>query len=126
MPEAAALCATALLAFLSIVQIGAASGAPWGRLTWGGQHRVLPGRLRLASGVTVVWYAGTAAILLGRAGMLGTAPTGSVRVGAWVLLGFFALSIIANLASRSRAERLVMTPTCTLLAAATAVVVLGN
>lgn len=125
MPQTAAVCATVLLALLSVVQIGAAAGAPWGRLLWGGKHRVLPLRLRVASGVSVVLYAGFAAVLLGRAGAL-TIPADFARIGAWVLLGYFTLGVLANLASRSRAERLTMTPACALLAAATAVVVFAG
>jgi hypothetical protein len=125
MPQTAAVCATVLLALLSVVQIGAAAGAPWGRLLWGGKHRVLPVRLRIASGVSVVLYAGSAAVLLGRAGTLAV-PADIATIGAWVLLVYFALGVLANLASRSRAERLTMAPACTLLAAATAVVVFAG
>jgi hypothetical protein len=125
MPQAAALGATAVLALLSVVQICAAAGAPWGHLVWGGVHRVLPLRLRIASGASVVLYAVFAAVLLGRAGMI-LIPGDMVRIGAWVLLVYFAVGILANLASRSRAERAVMAPACGLLAAATAVVVFAG
>jgi hypothetical protein len=121
----AAVCATALLALLSVVQLGAAAGAAWGHLLWGGKHRVLPPRLRIASGGAVVLYAGFAAVLLGRAGAL-TIPSGVAAIGAWVLLAYFALGVLANLASRSRAERLTMTPACALLAGATAVVIFAD
>lgn len=125
MPQTAAVCATVLLVLLSVVQIGAAAGAPWGRLLWGGKHRVLPLRLRVASGGSVVIYSGFAAVLLGRAGTLAV-PADVAAIGSWVLLVYFALGVLANLASRSRAERFTMAPVCALLAAATAVVVFAS
>ncbi len=124
-PVAAAVVATVLLAALAVLQIGVACGAPWGRLVWGGQHRVLPRRLRVASAVSVVLYAAFAGILLARAGVIPGGGTGPIEVATWILFGYFALGILANLASRSRAERLTMTPTCLALALLTLVVALS-
>lgn len=87
---------------------------------------MLPLRLRIASGVSVALYAGFAAVLLGRAGLWAAQPGGFLRVCAWVLLVYFVLGTVANLASRSRNERLVMTPACAALAVATAMVIFGN
>jgi hypothetical protein len=123
-PTAAAIVATVLLAALAVLQICVACGAPWGRLVWGGQHRVLPRRLRIASAVSVALYAAFAGILLARADVI---PGGSVpvEVATWILFGYFTLGILANLASRSRAERFTMTPTCLALALLTLVVALS-
>ena len=43
----------------------------------------------------------------------------------WVLTGYFALGIVLNAISRSRPERLVMTPVVLLLAACCLVLALG-
>lgn len=56
--EVAAVVASVLLAALAAFQVALAAGAPLGRLAWGGRHRVLPTGLRIASGVSVVVYAG--------------------------------------------------------------------
>lgn len=122
---AAAIVASLLLAALAVVQIGVAAGKPWGRLVWGGRHRVLPTRLRVASAVSVVVYAGFAAVLLSRAGALPASGTAFVVVTTWVLVGYFALGIVMNLASRSIAERRTMAPACTVLTAAALVVALA-
>lgn len=124
-PAVAAVLATVLLAALAVLQVGVACGAPWGRLVWGGQHRVLPRRLRIASAVSVVLYAAFAGILLARAGVIPGGGTGPIEVATWILFGYFTLGILANLASRSRMERLVMTPTCLVLALLTLVVALS-
>lgn len=121
----ACIVACVVLAALAVVQIGVAAGAPWGRLVWGGQHRVPPTRLRVGSAVSVLLYAGFAAILLSRAGILPGGDTIAVRILTWVLFAYFVVGIVMNAISRSRVERLTMTPACVVLAASTLMVALG-
>lgn len=125
MAIAAAILATVVLGALAALQVGVAAGAPWGRLVWGGKHRVLPPRLRVASALSVVLYAGFAAVLLSRAGVMPGSEAPFVVVSTWVLFAYFALGIVMNLASRSTAERRTMAPACAVLAAATLVVALA-
>ena len=66
MTAIALVVALALLTALAVLQILAASGLPLGRFVWGGQHRVLPRGLRVGSAVSVLVYAGLAALLLSR------------------------------------------------------------
>ncbi len=122
---AAAVLATAVLASLALLQAGLAAGRPWGRLAWGGGHEVLPSRLRVASAASIVLYASFAAVLLTAARLLGLLPEGFADVGAWVLTGYFALGVVVNGISRSRPERVVMTPVSLVLAASSLVVALG-
>lgn len=124
MSGVAAVVATVVLTALAVLQALVAAGRPYGRLVWGGQHEVLPRRLRIGSAVAVVLYAAFAGVLLRRAGLLGT-PGPVIQVAAWVLLGYFALGIMVNLISRSRAERLVMTPTTAVLAGCALVVAIS-
>jgi len=120
----AALVASATLAALAGLQVAVALGAPWGRLVWGGAHRVLPTRLRVASAASALLYAGFAWVLLRRAGVLPGAVDGLVAVATWALCGYFTLGIVLNLASRSRAERRTMVPASSLLAAASLAIAL--
>lgn len=121
----AAVVACALLAALAVFQLALALGAPWGRFAWGGRHeRELPTRLRVASAVTVVVYALFAVVLLDRAGVVDVLPDAVSRVAAWVLFASFALGTVMNGISRSRPERLVMTPVTAVLAVCTLVVAL--
>lgn len=122
----AALVATLVLSGLAVVQVLAAAGRPVGRLVWGGQHRVLPRRLRIGSAVSILLYAGFAAVLLSRAGALPGGTTAFVEVATWVLVAYFAIGILMNGISRSRAERAAMTPACVVLAAAALLVALGS
>lgn len=124
MSVVAAVVFTVLFAGLSVLQLLVASGRPYGRLVWGGQHEVLPFRLRVGSVVSVVLYAGFCALLLSRAGVLPGGGTGAVVVGTWALVGYLALGVLVNGISRSRPERFVMTPLTLVLAACALVVAL--
>jgi hypothetical protein len=121
----AAIVATVILTALAVLQTSVAAGAPLGRFVWGGQHRTLPGRLRIGSAVSVPLYAGFALILLSRAGVIPGGNTGFIVVAAWVLFAYFGLGILGNLASRSLSERRIMAPTCAVLAGAALIVAMA-
>ena len=125
MTAIALVVALALLAALAVLQLLVASGLPYGRFVWGGTHRVLPHGLRVASAASVLVYAGLAALLLSRAGVLPAGDSAAVIVLTWVVFAFFAASVALNALSRSPAERWTMAPTSLLLAAATLVIALG-
>jgi len=80
MTAIALVVALTLLTALAVLQILAASGLPLGRFVWGGQHRVLPRGLRVGSAVSVLVYAGLAALLLSRAGVLPAGDSTAVVV----------------------------------------------
>jgi hypothetical protein len=71
-----------------------------------------------AAVVSLVLLAALAVLILQAAGALALLPDGVVAVAIWVLAGYFALGIAMNAVSRSRPERMVMTPVVTVLAAA--------
>jgi hypothetical protein len=100
-----------------------ALGAPWGYAAWGGAHRVLPNRLRLASAIAaVVWVAG-ALIVLGRAGYDVVSLPGFVeRWGSWLFVGLLVVGTVMNAASSSRWERFIWAPVSAVLAVATFIV----
>ena len=126
MTAIALVVALALLAALAVLQLLVASGLPYGRFVWGGTHRVLPHGLRVASAASVLVYAGLAALMLSRAGVLPAGDSTAVIVLTWVVFAFFAASVALNAISRSPAERWTMAPTSLLLAAATLVIALGG
>ena len=96
-----------LAAVLVLFQLSLALGAPWGHLTQGGSH---PGRLpaanRLVAAVSALLVAAFVIIVLGRVGSLIPDWQNTLRPWVWVVVGFGALSLLANVASRSRAERM--------------------
>jgi hypothetical protein len=104
-----AILAVGLLAIVTVFQLGLAFGAPWGRAAWGGRHPgVLPSGLRISSGIAALFVYPLIAIFI-----LASADSveadwlpGQGKVGMWVLAGFFTLGALANLASRSKVERI--------------------
>lgn len=125
MPVFAAVAATAILAALAVFQGLLASGAPLGRFAWGGAHTRLPTGLRIGSAASILLYAVFAVVLLDRAAVITVLPSAMSVVGAWVLFGYSVLGIGMNAISRSRPERLTMTPCCAVLAVLTLIVALA-
>ncbi|MFC9558755.1 hypothetical protein [Agromyces sp. NPDC056965] len=123
MPAAIALCV--ILAVLAVFQLALALGAPLGRFAWGGQHRVLPARLRIGSAVAIVIYAVIAVLALDRAGVIDVVSDVVATVGMWVVFGYFVLGIATNAISRSKPERYTMTPVVTVLAVLSLLIALG-
>ncbi|MCW2699982.1 MAG: conserved rane protein of unknown function [Blastococcus sp.] len=107
----------ALLGGLAVFQAALIAGAPLGRFAWGGQHVVLPRRLRIGSAASIALYALFAVLMLQAADAFAVLPVGLVDVAIWVLTAYFVLGVAMNAVSRSQPERLVMTPVVLALAA---------
>lgn len=106
------------IAWLVVFQILLVAGAPLGHLAWGGTHRVLPKGLRIASLFSVLLLGLAGLVLLRRAGyMAGPLSDGVVSVLTLVFAGLFTLSVIGNIATQSRIERLHGVPMSLLLVA---------
>jgi hypothetical protein len=107
----ASVLAASLLGLVVIFQFLLALALPFGRAAWGGTHRVLPPRLRFFSALSVLPLGMAAWIVLARTGVVGSPwQPATVRAATWIAFCVLALNTIANLASRSRVERLIMTP----------------
>jgi len=107
----AAVVISVLLGGLAVFQVMLVAGRPLGRFAWGGQQQILPPALRIGSAVSVVVYAVIGALVWRAVG-----EPGDVGPWLWIVTGFFGLGVLMNAASRSRPERLVMTPVAVLLA----------
>jgi hypothetical protein len=116
--QLSAILACALLACLTIFQGALIGGAPLGRMAWGGQHRVLPARLRIGSAISIAVYALFAYAALAKAGTVPPLVSETfTSISMWVLTAYFTLGVVMNGISRSKPERLIMTPTTLVLAA---------
>jgi hypothetical protein len=122
----AAVLALVVLAVLTVLQTALTAGAPLGRFTWGGRHAVLPASLRVGSVVAILLYAVFAALLVSKADLAQVVGEPVVTVAMWVVTVYLALSVLPNLASRSRPERALMTPVSAVLAACFAVVTIAG
>jgi hypothetical protein len=126
MIELSAIVACTVLAGLFILQILLILGVPLGRFAWGGQHSVLPKNLRIASVSSLFLYITFAVFVLSKAEVIGLVESESVlSTFMWIFTGYFFLGIFMNAASRSKHERLLMTPVALILALLFLVVSLG-
>ncbi len=123
MPFALAL--IVVLTLLAVFQIALALGAPLGRFAWGGQHRVLPARLRIGSLVSVVIYALIAVLAWDRVRAIDVVPDVVAQVGVWVVFAYFVLGILMNAISRSKPERNTMVPVSIVLAVLSFLIAMG-
>jgi len=117
MPSIAAVAAVVILGLLSLFQLALIFGAPLGRFAWGGQHDVLPARLRISGALSIVVYGLFALIILQGVDAVSAFSPIVAQVGIWVLVALFFGLFILNAASRSRYEQLTMTWVCLLLSA---------
>ena len=126
MTSAAAVLICIILGLLAVFQILLIAGLPLGRFAWGGQHEVLPTRLRIGSAVSIVLYALFALIVLEAAELTSLIQSETfVTVAMWVLTGYFALGVLMNGVSRSKPERNLMTPVSLVLAGLCLFVAIG-
>jgi hypothetical protein len=120
-----ALALTVVLLLLAVFQLALACGAPLGRVAWGGQHRVLPPRLRVGSAVSILIYALIDVIAWDRVGAIDVFPEPFSEVAMWVVFAYFALGILMNAISRSKPERFTMVPVTIVLAGLSLLIALG-
>ena len=107
----AAVLFAVLAAVLALFQLAVAGGAPWGHLTQGGSRTGrLPPTNRVVAAVSFLLTAALAGIVLARAGALLPHWQEASRPWAWAVVALSALSLLANVASRSRAERRLWVP----------------
>lgn len=126
MPQLLAILATIALGVIALLHLALALGAPFGRLAWGGRHRVLPGRLRVASGLAVLGCIGSSIVMLSHVGLLSLVSGTWLVVTSWAVCVYFALGIVRNLLSKSKHERYTMTVVNLLLAVCALVVALSE
>ena len=119
------LALTVILAALAVFQLALVFGAPLGRFAWGGQHRVLPARLRVGSAVSILIYALIDIIAWDRVGAINVFPAPFSEVAMWVIFAYFVLGILMNALSRSKPERYTMVPVSAVLAVLSFFIAMG-
>ncbi len=107
----AAWAATGIMAALAILQAALAAGAPLGSLAWGGKYVRLPPSLRWTGALTIPFYAFGSVCVLEQAGAVRLIrPPMLVEMFVWILVLVFGISILGNMMSPSKPEKLIMTP----------------
>ncbi len=100
-------------------------GAPWGHLTWGGQYPgALPTGMRVVAGLSFLLMLGAVWAMASRAGIFGPEAQARARVAAWAVVAYSGVSVLANAATPSAAERALWLPVATVMFACSLAVVL--
>jgi hypothetical protein len=100
--------ATLVFAVVIVLQILLALGILPVTMAWGGRQTVLTPTIRLAHLFAALLLAGFAYVIRRRAGLLVDArPSRLIKILAWLITGFLALSMLGNFTSISPAEKIV-------------------
>ncbi|WP_308637352.1 hypothetical protein [Paenibacillus silvisoli] len=109
--QIAASIGAALLAAIAIFQILLLAGAPLGEYSWGGKHTgVLPPPQRWMSLPAAIILCLMGFVLLIHTNVLSVDAFTSTRGFVWGITIFLGLNTLGNAASKSRKEKVVMTP----------------
>ncbi len=115
-----------ILTLLTLFQLALIVGAPLGLFAWGGQHRVLPTKLRMGSVLSIGIYAFLAVLVCSKAEFASIISSGTLLdISLWAATVYLATGILLNALSRSKLERYTMTPVVTVLVICFSVVALG-
>lgn len=126
MPQLLAVLASLILGILALLHTALVFGAPFGRLTWGGKHRVLPAGLRVASAFAVLGCIGSSIVMLSHVGLLSLVHGVWLVVTSWAVCAYFAIGTVRNAISKSKSERTTMSVVNLVLAVCALVVALSE
>jgi hypothetical protein len=114
---AATVAATAFIVVAGCEIFWALGGSRGLSGAWGGSHKHLPVRLRVASAFAAILLVAGAIIVIGRVRYWASPDLlGIFRWGTWAFVGVMVVSAIANFASSSSSERFHNGPVALLLA----------
>lgn len=95
---------------IAVFQVLLSLGYPFGEFAMGGYFKVLPKKLRFVSLVNAFILLFMGLVFLQHTNVLNSLEFLSTNILVWVITIFLGLNTIANLMSRSKKERLFMTP----------------
>ncbi len=101
---------------LAIFQLLLALGKPYGKAAWGGKHEILPVPLRFASlGAILIFIILTLSILEKAHIIFVINNENFVTYAIWIFSFFFSVNTLGNFLSKSKIEKVIMTPVSLLL-----------
>lgn len=101
---------TIMFVSIAIFQVLLSLGFPLGEYAMGGYYKVFPKKLRIASVVNAMILLFMGFVFLQHSNVLNGVDFLSTHILVWVITIFLGLNTMANLISRSKKERFVMTP----------------
>ncbi len=107
----AAIIAVVIFVVISVFQLLLALGLPLGKLAYGGKYEKLPTNMRIMSLVAIGIFALGSISVLERAGIITifNNPIFTLIV-VWVIAIYSAFNTLLNAISKSKQEKLIMTP----------------
>jgi hypothetical protein len=106
-----------LLLCVMILYLLLAFGLPFGELAMGGKHKVLPTQYRIACAISTVLLLLAIVALLQTGGFLSTGLPRNIVKGITYFFTFYLfINTIMNTFSKSKKERLIMTPVSAIIA----------
>ncbi|WP_100332977.1 hypothetical protein [Bacillus alkalisoli] len=98
--------------FLSVAvfQVLLSLGYPYGEYAMGGYYKVLPIKLRLVSAVNALILLFMGFVFLQHANVINGIDLLATNILVWCFTIFLGLNTLTNIFSRSKKERLIMTP----------------
>jgi hypothetical protein len=118
-----------LFAFLTLIvflfQIALAAGMPWGHLAMGGRYPgKFPPRMRVGAVIQGALMAFLGMIVLSRAGVALLSLANLSNILIWVALAISGVSLVLNLMTQSKWERILWAPVALLMTVSSLVVAL--
>ena len=106
-----ALIAVVFFAVLSVFQLLLAIGLPLSKLAFGGRYEELPISMRILSVVSIGIFIVASISLLERVGIIIVFNNPIFNlVFIWIIAFYLALNTLMNIMSKSKQEKLIMTP----------------
>lgn len=99
-----------LFVSMAVFQVLLSLGYPLGEFSMGGYYKVLPKKLRIASVANALILLFMGFVFLQHTNVVIGVDFLSTNILVWVITIFLGINTIANLISRSKKERFVMTP----------------
>jgi len=121
----AAIIAVVLFTGMSVFQLLLALGLPFGRLAYGGKYEKLPSKMKIISLIGIVIFIFTSLSVLERAEIIIIFNNLMfVTVVVWIIAVYLTFITIMNAISKSKWEKLIMTPISLTLAICCFIVVI--
>ena len=107
----AAIIAVAIFVVVSIIQLLLALGLPLGKLAYGGKYEKLPSKMRVMSLVAIGIFALGSISVLEQVAIIAifNNPIFTLVV-VWIIAVYLAFNTLTNAISKSKREKLIMTP----------------
>lgn len=102
---------TILFGVIAILTLLVTFGLPLGEFTLGGKYKILPPKMRIASGISFFIQLFALVIILQTGGIITSGiPFNIARGICFFFAAYLSINVIMNFLSKSKKEKVVMTP----------------